>query len=62
LFAVGETAALVVGAIATCGDLSAFDMSDPEYAPLVIAVVVTVHGLIGLLAVFTASEQTASPA
>jgi hypothetical protein len=62
LFAVGETAALVAGAVATFGILSAFDTTDPEYAPLMIAVVVTVHGLIGLLAVFTATEQPASPA
>jgi hypothetical protein len=62
LFAVGETAALLAGAIATLGVLSAFDTSDPEYVPLMIAVVVTLHGLIGLLALFTSGEQPAAPA
>ncbi|MEX1124667.1 MAG: hypothetical protein WD895_02745 [Acidimicrobiia bacterium] len=58
LFAAGETTALVAGAMATFGVLSAFDDSDPEYAPLMVAVVVAIHGLVGLLAVFTSKEET----
>jgi hypothetical protein len=62
LFAAGETTALVAGAVATFGVLSAFDDSDPEYAPLMIAVVVAIHGMVGLLALFTSNEETPSPA
>jgi len=58
LFAAGETTALVAGVFATFGVVSAFDDSDPEYAPLMIAVVVAVHGLVGLLALFTSHEET----
>jgi hypothetical protein len=62
LFAAGETAALLVGALATFGVVSAIDDSDPEYAPLMVAVVVAVHGLVGLLALFTSKEETPSTA
>ncbi len=62
LFAAGETTALVAGVFATFGVVSAFDDSDPEYAPLMIAVVVAVHGLVGLLALFTSNEETPTPA
>ena len=62
LFAAGETAALLVGALATFGVVSAIDDSDPEYAPLMVAVVVTVHGLVGLLALFTSKEETPTTA
>lgn len=62
LFAAGETTALVAGAFATFGVVIAFEDSDPEYAPLMVAVVVAIHGLVGLLALFTSSEETATPA
>lgn len=57
LFAAGETTALVAGAFASLGVVAAFD-SDPEYAPLMVAVVVAVHGLVGLLVIFTSNEET----
>jgi hypothetical protein len=62
LFAAGETTALAAGVFATFGVMSAFENSDPEYAPLMVAVVVAIHGLIGLLALFTSTEETATPA
>jgi hypothetical protein len=62
LFAVGETTALVAGAVATFAVMSAIDDSDPEYAPLMVAVVVAIHGLIGLLALFTSQDETPAPA
>ena len=57
LFAAGETTALLAGAVATFGAVTAFEDSDPEYAPLMVTVVVAVHGLVGLLAIFTSSEE-----
>ena len=62
LFAAGETTALVAGAFATFGVMSAFEGSDPEYAPLMVAVVVGIHGLVGLLALFTSYEESPEPA
>jgi hypothetical protein len=62
LFAAGETTALTAGVFATFGLMSVFEDSDPEYAPLMVAVVVAIHGLIGLMAVFTSTEETATPA
>lgn len=55
-FVVGEVAALLLGAATVAGAISSQSSSDPEYAPILIGVVVAVHGLLGLLAVFTGRE------
>lgn len=62
LFAAAETTALLAGALGTFGVVSTLGDSDPEYAPLMVAVVVAIHGLVGLLALFTSNEETPTPA
>ncbi|MGH8873241.1 MAG: hypothetical protein ACRDWS_14865 [Acidimicrobiia bacterium] len=58
IFVVGEVAALLFGAATVAGAISSQSPSDPEYAPILLGVVVTVHGLIGLLALFTTGRET----
>jgi len=37
--------------------VTAFEDSDPEYASLMVTVVVAVHNLVGLTAMFTPNEE-----
>jgi hypothetical protein len=55
---VGEVAAMVTGAVIAADAVASWIPSDPEYAPILIGVVVAAHGLVGLLALFTAQPQT----
>lgn len=57
-FVVGEVAALLVGVIAVAGTVATQRASDPEYAPILIGVVIATHALIGLLAMVTSSGET----
>jgi hypothetical protein len=58
VFIVGEVAAMVAGSAMVADAVASRIPSDPEYAPILIGVVVAAHGLVGLLALFTAQPQT----
>jgi hypothetical protein len=55
---VGEVAAMVTGAVIAADAVASWIPSDPEYAPILIGVVMAAHGLVGLFALFTAQPQT----
>jgi hypothetical protein len=57
-FIVGEVAAMVAGTVMVADAVASRIPSDPEYAPILIGVVIAAHGLLGLVALFTAQPQT----
>jgi hypothetical protein len=49
---------MVTGAVIAADAVASWIPSDPEYAPILIGVVMAAHGLVGLFALFTAQPQT----
>lgn len=58
LFVVGQTAAFLVGSVGlVAAVVNQSGSSDPEFGPLTIMTIVTVHAIVGLLAAFTQSND-----
>lgn len=58
LFVVGQTAAFLLGSVGlVAAVVNQSGSSDPEFGPLTIMTIVTVHAIVGLLAAFTQSND-----